>query len=567
MLDFPIDYFEKFNILKTWVYKGVRRVLTQTKLKENAALLKEAVVYNNPCSQDIIKEQLKCQHYFLERENFNIHVFSNNVALDALKFKGWRLNRYSQYSKVAQFFCKFFLKNNQAIIANRSRFRCWDSVQKFNYALFTPLGGSQEVGASAYLLETDQFNFLIDYGLGFSKNRAPFLEYLDLNKLGGIFITHGHTDHCGLIPLLYAKGYAGPIYSTQGTAYNLYLACKDYLKLSSQPLYTEKDLETTLKNLVIVQNNSHPINSINLKVECLPAGHMIGSSMFKFSLRNKSGRFFNILFTGDYRTTQINNLFEKPAYLNNSINVIVTESTYGSSSRRQSLYERADQIINVIKTSVENNSHVLIPTINNRSAEIAIQIVNLIQNRAPELLVYVNVTAPVKQSLNLYKDCAKTLARNWEEYSANIAALEQEPASALITITSPGMVEGGESLSIFKKFRTDPNSAVILTNFCPETTIGRAIIETPEMISIRDEYGNFNNLSTKNKILVLSCFSGHVNGADNLQFIKKSLYKKNEKVILVHGAKEYVLDLKKYLRENGFASVITLKELERTRLF
>ena len=38
------------------------------------------------------------------------------------------------------------------------------------------------------------------------------------SELDFILITHAHIDHTGLLPMLYARGFRGPVYATKATS-------------------------------------------------------------------------------------------------------------------------------------------------------------------------------------------------------------------------------------------------------------------------------------------------------------------------------------------------------------
>ena len=75
-----------------------------------------------------------------------------------------------------------------------------------------PLGGLGEIGMNAMVLEFAGRRLLIDCGLMFPRMErgrgfdiyVPDLSYLraSLGALDGIFVTHGHEDHLGALPLL-----------------------------------------------------------------------------------------------------------------------------------------------------------------------------------------------------------------------------------------------------------------------------------------------------------------------------------------------------------------------------
>src|SRR5262245_2494006 len=81
--------------------------------------------------------------------------------------------------------------------------------------------GGGEVTGSAYLLQTDGANVLIDCGLfqGSKKlensNRLPSRGAMQ--QLDAVVLTHAHQDHTGRLPQLMPFGYRGPVYATPAT--------------------------------------------------------------------------------------------------------------------------------------------------------------------------------------------------------------------------------------------------------------------------------------------------------------------------------------------------------------
>src|ERR1043165_6487253 len=81
--------------------------------------------------------------------------------------------------------------------------------------------GGGEVTGSAYLVETDSANVLVDCGFfqGARKlenyNRIP--KRSGMARLNAVVLTHAHLDHTGRLPLLTKADYKGPIYGTAAT--------------------------------------------------------------------------------------------------------------------------------------------------------------------------------------------------------------------------------------------------------------------------------------------------------------------------------------------------------------
>jgi ribonuclease J len=90
----------------------------------------------------------------------------------------------------------------------------------------TPLGGLGEIGKNLTVYEYEDDIIIVDMGFMFPNDEMlgvdyliPDISYLDdkKDKVRGILITHGHEDHIGAIPYLWAK-LAVPIYATKLTA-------------------------------------------------------------------------------------------------------------------------------------------------------------------------------------------------------------------------------------------------------------------------------------------------------------------------------------------------------------
>src|SRR5438105_7626282 len=102
----------------------------------------------------------------------------------------------------------------------------------------TFLGAATTVTGSQFLLETDRAKVLVECGMfqgnphETEHNRAP-LAY-DPASVDALLLTHAHLDHCGLIPLVHARGMRAPIFATAGTVELATLVLLDSAKLQEE---------------------------------------------------------------------------------------------------------------------------------------------------------------------------------------------------------------------------------------------------------------------------------------------------------------------------------------------
>ncbi|MDH4221731.1 MAG: beta-CASP ribonuclease aCPSF1, partial [Candidatus Bathyarchaeota archaeon] len=232
----------------------------------------------------------------------------------------------------------------------------------------TALGGFQEVGRSAILVQTRESTVLLDCGINpgssNSLNAFPRLDIpqFDLDALDAVVISHAHLDHCGFLPFLFKYGYDGPVYCSAPTSSLMTLLQLDYLDvLNKQGLmspYDQKDVRDTVLHTVPLRFGAVTDIAPDIRLTLHNSGHILGSSLIHLHIGEG---LHNMVYTGDYKYGQTM-LLEPAVTMFPRVETIITESTYGSPRDvMPSRMETEERLAAVINETLDREGKVLIP--------------------------------------------------------------------------------------------------------------------------------------------------------------------------------------------------------------
>ena len=197
-------------------------------------------------------------------------------------------------------------------------------------------------GSCAWLRDPERgWNFLVDCGMqqgeyaaeAWNKRKWPF----DPVELQFVVLTHGHIDHCGLLPRLYKDGFTGKVYCTSETAEVAKIILEDSASHEGA-LYRSDD---------VARINWHEHRAIpvlgglmrvgdDLFIRYLRTGHIIGAVSVAVVWGPKGPDQRSIVFSGDLGPNVEDQ--EHLPYLRHRMSPVgctyaVVESTYGATVR------------------------------------------------------------------------------------------------------------------------------------------------------------------------------------------------------------------------------------------
>jgi metallo-beta-lactamase family protein len=445
-------------------------------------------------------------------------------------------------------------------------------------------GAAHTVTGSMHRVEANGRTILLDCGL-FQGPRAEARKRnsqfpLDPRQVDAVVLSHAHIDHCGNLPGLVKRGFAGPIYCTPATRDLAAVMLADSAKIQEEdadylnrhhgpggsrvePLYERRDVPPTLRLVQPVRYDQPFDLGGGIGLRLVDAGHILGSAMVALTIR-AGGREYRLTFTGDLgRKGQP--ILRDPAPVP-AADLLISESTYGDRNSPPP-DESADKLGEIVRRTVERGGKVLIPAFSlGRSQTIIYFLHQLIQSgRLPELPIYVDspLAADATEVFRLHPECfdAETarlllddpdlFGRHRVHYLRAVQESKQlngKPRPCVI-IASSGMCESGRILHHLKHNVEDPRTTIILVGYQAPGTLGRRLADKQPEVRILD-----GTYKLRAEVVMLSGFSSHADHDELLQALAP-LAGQVRHVRLVHGDPDAAEALARDLRARGFPDV------------
>jgi metallo-beta-lactamase family protein len=450
-------------------------------------------------------------------------------------------------------------------------------------------GAVKEVTGSKHLLTTDDGKkILLDCGMFQGKG----LETDGMNRdfkfnpaeIDYLVLSHAHIDHSGLIPYFVKQGFEGMIICTHATRDLCSIMLLDSGRIQEhdthtfnkkreaqglpavEPIYTAADALQSLQHFVSIAYNQKFKITDNVTLTFTDSGHILGSAAVNLKIK-ENDRVVNLCYTGDIgRLT--NEILRNPQPFPQA-DILIAESTYGN--RLHELRREAqDKLLNVvIRTCIQKKGKLIIPSFSvGRTQEIVYALNQLvIAGRLPKVKTYVDSPLSVNAT-NIYRmhpECFNTeilhvMEKDPDPFGFNdlyyIQSVEdskhlnemQEPC---IIISSSGMMEAGRVKHHLANNISNPKNTILVVGYCEPSTLGARIKNGEKKVSI---YGNMYEVRAD--IEVLEAYSAHGDYSEMIVYLSCQDKKQLQKIFLVHGEENVIVDYKKILEENRFENIV-----------
>lgn len=425
-------------------------------------------------------------------------------------------------------------------------------------------GAARQVTGSCFLFETESSRFLIDCGM-FQGNQATRAKNLaafafDPRRLDFVILTHAHIDHSGLLPRLHAKGFGGPIYTTDATGDLLSVLLPDsaYLQQAEAEraarhgrefvaAYSVEDARAVLIQVKPVEYERSFEPSPGVRAQLQDAGHILGSAIVELWLTER-GRTRKVVVSGDLGQPG-RPIVRDPTFISDA-DVLLLESTYGDRDHKP-LPETLDELVASLNRALdERRGVVLVPAFAVGRTQEFLYYLNQLSRESritgPHVFVdspmATEVTAITARHFELFDEEARRLAHDPPQtrsalrvtYTASVQesmALNRIAGGAIIVAAS-GMCDGGRIRHHLKHHLPNPRTTVLIIGFQAVGTLGRRLVDRAPVVRIFGE-----EIPVRAEIATLGGFSAHADQSALLEWLRH-FRTPPEHLFLVHGEAE-----------------------------
>ena len=453
----------------------------------------------------------------------------------------------------------------------------------------TTLGGVQQVGRSAFLLQTRESSVLLDCGTNPGSTR-PFEAFprfdnpaFEIDSLDAVVISHAHLDHCGLVPFLYKYGYDGPVYCSAPTSSLMTLLQLDYLDVAGKQgvaaHFDQKDVRECVLHTNPLRYGVVTDIAPDIRLTLHNAGHILGSSLAHLHIGEG---LHNIVYTGDYKYARTM-LLEGATTEFPRVETLITESTYGGpDDLMPSRLEAEERMTAIVNATLERRGKVVIPVpAVGRAQEIMLILDGYMKRglmkEAPVFLegmiseaTAIHTAFPeylgreVRQSIlhdgvNPFQSDYFTIV---EHPNVRQEIIEGEPC---IVMATSGMLEGGPVIEYFKNLADDERNTIIFVSYQIEGTLGRRVQKGLSEVTMMNAEGRMDVAKVKLHVESIEGFSGHSDRRQIINYVTH-LQPKPERVVVCHGERAKCLSVANFLQRRCEIDAFAPAVMETFRL-
>ena len=389
------------------------------------------------------------------------------------------------------------------------------------------LGAAGEVGRSAFQVNCNGTNFLLDYGVMFGKPRgAPptYPLHVKPRDIDSVIITHAHLDHSGCVPSLFVSGNCN-VYATAPTFDLSKLLIQDMIKIEKNShSFGVPEIDNMMQKSKII-GFKEKITRGNATFELRSSGHVVGGSTVMVESENKK-----LFYTGDINLRG-SRLLPSADLDIGEMDMVITESTY-SQENQMPRKESEKGLIDFANEVMDRKGILFIPSFSvERSQEVASV---LISSGFKYRIIMDGMALKVNEVLLKYPEYLRN-PEIFKDVIDRVVAINdhKERKRALtepcVVISPAGMLVGGNAVYYLQQLAFNDKNGIALVSYQGEGTPGKKLLDTGKV----ETRGKDLNVAAEVKQFQ---FSGHADRDSLFEMIKN--LKGDPKIMTVHGDDE-----------------------------
>ncbi len=446
----------------------------------------------------------------------------------------------------------------------------------------TFIGATHEVTGSCTVIECDGVRILVDCGM---EQGADVFENMALpvseRDIDCVLLTHAHIDHSGKLPLLYKKGYRGPVYMTEATAELCKIMLLDSASIQEseaewqnrkskragkkqcKPIYNTSDAKGLLRLIRPVRYGERVAVARSAVAEFSDMGHLLGSSAIRLTL-TEGGETRTVVFSGD--VGNVNRPIVRDPQPVDEADYVVLETTYGDRDHGEAP-DYIDALAKAIQSTLDRGGNLLIPSFAVGRTQEMLYFIREIKQKglvkghdgfpvvvdsplaaeATEVFMYCGAEYLDKEAKALRMQGINPISFDGLKLSVSTSeskAINIDKTPKVI-IASSGMCDAGRIRHHLKHNLWRKESMVLFVGYQSEGTLGRQIYDGARFVKLFGE-----QIAVKCRHTVLAGISGHADRGG----LKRWLGGFSEKpaVFLNHGEHEAMETFGKELSCEGY---------------
>ncbi len=442
----------------------------------------------------------------------------------------------------------------------------------------TFVGALHEVTGSCTYVEAGGKKIIVDYGMEQGEN--PYENIMlpvEESELDAVLLTHAHIDHSGNLPLLYKRGFRGPIYATDATinlcdimlrdSANIQMSEAEYknrkLKRSGgemvEPLYDLDDAVGAVSLMHPVPYGEERTINENMVIRFTDVGHIMGSAAIELWLK-EGDEVRKIVFSGDVGNTN-QPIINDPKTVSET-DYLLIESTYGDRTHgpRQ---DTVSILAEYIDKTIARGGNVIIPSFAVGRTQELLYFIREIKERSMvkhDFQVYLD-SPLANEATSIFLQCGMEYLDEdtraimqrgvnplvFPGLNLNVTTEESKALNynetPKVIISASGMCDSGRVRHHLKYNLWRPECLVLFAGYQAVGTLGRIIYDGAKKVKL---FGD--EIAVKAEIGFLPGVSGHADKNGLLNWVD-GFEKKPSMVFVNHGDPECCENFAKTLRE------------------